>query len=169
LLLRAVDRKFTYGRVRREGRADYRGLLRHRGGRLARRFAAKGGAPRPARPPGRAARGALATELRGGGVIRAAHLACDVTNDSEVERAVSEAREALGAADVVVANAGFGVGGRVDSLTVDDFRRQFETNVFGVLRTIYATLDDLKQTKGRLAIVGSINGYLALPDRRRTR
>jgi short-subunit dehydrogenase len=65
---------------------------------------------------------------------------------------------------VVVANAGFGVGGRVDSLALADYRRQFETNVFGVLRTIYATLGDLKKTKGRLAVVGSVSGFFAVPS-----
>jgi short-subunit dehydrogenase len=65
---------------------------------------------------------------------------------------------------VVVANAGFGVADRIDRLTLDDFRRQFETNVFGVLRTVYATLADLKQTHGRLAIIGSVNGFIAPPS-----
>ena len=94
---------------------------------------------------------------------RALVLACDVTRDGELERAVAQVRDALGRIDVVVANAGFGVVGRVDRLTIEDFRRQFETNVFGVLRTIYATLDDLKRTRGRLAILGSVSGHLATP------
>ena len=94
---------------------------------------------------------------------RALVLACDVTRDGELERAVAQARDALGRIDVVVANAGFGVVGRVDRLTIEDYRRQFETNVFGVLRTIYATLDDLKRTRGRLAILGSVSGHLATP------
>jgi short-subunit dehydrogenase len=38
-----------------------------------------------------------------------------------------------------------------------------ETNVFGVLRTVYATLDDLRRTRGCLAIVGSVNSYIPLP------
>ena len=59
-------------------------------------------------------------------------------------------RAALGKLDVVVANAGFGVSGRLERLTLDDYRRQLETNVFGVLRTVYATLDDLKKSRGRL-------------------
>ena len=94
---------------------------------------------------------------------RALVLACDVTRDGELERAVAQVRDALGRIDVVVANAGFGVVGRIDRLTIEDYRRQFETNVFGVLRTIYATLDDLKRTRGRLAILGSVSGHLATP------
>jgi NAD(P)-dependent dehydrogenase (short-subunit alcohol dehydrogenase family) len=53
--------------------------------------------------------------------------------------------------------------GPLETLTLDDFRRQFETNVFGVLRTIYATLDDLKRSRGTLAILGSVSGHLATP------
>jgi short-subunit dehydrogenase len=94
---------------------------------------------------------------------RALVLACDVTRDGELERAAAQVRDALGRIDVVVANAGFGVVGRVDRLTIEDYRRQFETNVFGVLRTIYATLDDLKRTRGHLAILGSVSGHLATP------
>ena len=104
----------------------------------------------------------VAAELeRAGG--RALALACDVTRDGDLERVVAQAREALGRLDVVVANAGFGVVGPLERLTLDDYRRQFETNVFGVLRTIYATLDDLKRSRGRLVIIGSVSGHVATP------
>ncbi|HEV8143026.1 MAG TPA: SDR family NAD(P)-dependent oxidoreductase [Methylomirabilota bacterium] len=105
---------------------------------------------------------ALAAELTKGG-RRALVLACDVTRDGELERAAAQTREAFGRIDVVVANAGFGVVGPVERLTLDDYRRQFETNVFGVLRTIYATLDELKRTRGHLAVLGSVSGHLATP------
>jgi len=87
----------------------------------------------------------------------------DVTRDEDLPRAVAAARTALGPIDIVVADAGFQVTGRVDELTLGDFRRQFETNVFGVLRTIYATLDDLVVRRGRLVVIGSQLGYVALP------
>jgi short-subunit dehydrogenase len=64
---------------------------------------------------------------------------------------------------VVVANAGFGVVGPVERLTLDDYRRQFETNVFGVLRTVQATLPHLKTVRGQLVILGSVAGYVATP------
>lgn len=76
---------------------------------------------------------------------------------------MASTREAFGRIDVVIANAGFGVVGPVERLTLDDYRRQFETNVFGVLRTVYATVEDLKRTRGRLAILGSVSGHLATP------
>jgi len=105
---------------------------------------------------------ALAREIEAAG-RRAVVVGCDVTRDGDLERAVAAAVERFGRLDVAVANAGFGVAGRLDELGLDDFRRQLETNVFGVLRTVYATLPELKKTRGRLAIVGSVSGHLPTP------
>jgi len=105
---------------------------------------------------------ALAAEIGKSG-RRAVVTPCDVTRDGDLERAAEQARAALGKLDVVVANAGFGVTGKLETLSIDDYRRQFETNVFGVLRTVYATLDDLKTTRGRLVLIGSVSGHVAVP------
>jgi NADP-dependent 3-hydroxy acid dehydrogenase YdfG len=88
----------------------------------------------------------------------------DVTQDGDLEVAVREAKLALGRPlDIVVANAGYGVVGTVERLSLEDYRRQFECNVYGVIRTVKATLPDLKETRGTIAVVGSVNGYVALP------
>ncbi|HEY8210267.1 MAG TPA: SDR family NAD(P)-dependent oxidoreductase [Myxococcaceae bacterium] len=105
----------------------------------------------------------LARELSAQHDVEALALGCDVTSDAEVAAAVGKAVERLGRLDVVVANAGFGVGGHALQLTLDDYRRQMETNVFGVLRVVYATLPELLARRGALAIVGSVNGHVALP------
>ena len=105
---------------------------------------------------------ALAAEIAKTG-RRAVVIACDVTRDGDLERAVDRTRAAFGKLDVVVANAGFGVSGALESLALDDYRRQLETNVFGVLRTIYATLQDLKKTRGRLVLIGSVSGHVGVP------
>jgi short-subunit dehydrogenase len=106
---------------------------------------------------------ALATEIRQAHGRRALVCESDVTLDGSVEQAVARARRELGRLDVVVANAGFGVVGRVEDLALEDYRRQFETNVFGVLRTIHATLPDVKKARGRIVIVGSVSGHVASP------
>jgi short-subunit dehydrogenase len=102
---------------------------------------------------------ALARELPGGALA----LACDVDQDGDVERAFAAALREHGRIDVVVANAGFAVSGSVERLPMSEFRRQLETNVYGALRTAKAAIGPLRSTRGRLAIVGSVNGYVSLP------
>ncbi len=94
---------------------------------------------------------------------RALAVAADVTQDGDIERAVVLAVQRFGRLDVAVANAGFGVAGRVERLTVDDFRRQLEVNVFGVLRTLYAALAELERSAGVFVVMGSVAGYLPGP------
>jgi short-subunit dehydrogenase len=94
---------------------------------------------------------------------RALAVRCDVTRDGDLEAAVSKARDAFGRIDHVIANAGFGVVGPFWKLGLEDYRRQFETNVFGVLRTVAATREELMATRGCLAIIGSVNGYVPFP------
>ena len=60
-------------------------------------------------------------------------VACDVTQRASVDAAVARVAEAFGGIDVAVANAGFGVGGLFVQVDTDGFRRQFDTNVFGVI------------------------------------
>jgi short-subunit dehydrogenase len=90
-------------------------------------------------------------------------VACDVTRDGALERAAAETVRHWGKLDVAIANAGFGVVGPLKKLSLEDYRRQFETNVFGVLRTIYAALPEIEKTKGTIAIMGSISGWGAAP------
>jgi short-subunit dehydrogenase len=104
----------------------------------------------------------LACDLKAAG-RRTLALTCDVGRDGDLEAAVGRVEAELGPIDVLVANAGFGVSGEFAALTLADYRRQFETNVFGVIRTIHAGLDQLRRTRGRLVIIGSVNGYVAPP------
>jgi short-subunit dehydrogenase len=90
-------------------------------------------------------------------------VACDVTRDGDLEQAVAESVRQWGKLDVAVANAGFGVVGPLKKLSIDDYRRQLETNVFGVLRTIYAALPEIEKTRGNIVIMGSISGWGAAP------
>jgi short-subunit dehydrogenase len=104
----------------------------------------------------------LATGLEAAGHPALA-VACDVTRDGDLEAAVAAAVERFGHLDVAVANAGFGVPGNIADLGLDDFRRQFETNVFGVLRTLYAALPELRRNRGTLVLIGSVSGHVATP------
>jgi short-subunit dehydrogenase len=104
----------------------------------------------------------LAKEIRSGGGAAVA-VSGDVTCDGDLERVAEAARREFATIDVVVANAGFGVNGLVQDLVLDDYRRQFETNVFGVLRTFYATVEDLRKSRGSFVIIGSVSGHVATP------
>ncbi len=110
---------------------------------------------------------ALASELsapREGQSPRILAIEADVARDGDIERAVAQTHEAIGPIDIVVANAGISVIGPLMKLSLDDHRRQLETNLFGVLRTFIATRDDLQQQRGCIAVVGSVNGYLTVPN-----
>ena len=105
----------------------------------------------------------LAQEIAGSGAENPLAIECDVTRDGDLERAVSAAVARWGRLDIAIANAGFGVIGALKRLSVEDYRRQFETNVFGVLRTIYAALPEVEKSRGRIVIIGSVAGWGATP------
>lgn len=89
--------------------------------------------------------------------------AADVTREGDVARII-EALSARGVGvDRVYANAGFGVAGTLQNLSLADYRRQFETNVFGLLATIYETLPALRVSCGQLVLIGSVAGHVAAP------
>ena len=140
---------------------DHRCQRRHGHGDGARvRSAGRGGCGLG--PPGRERLEALAGELRGQGG-RAIAVPCDVSDESSVKGAIDKLVAEWGSLDVVVANAGFGVSGAIDSLSLEDWRRQFDTNVMGVVATVIHALPHLKKTRGRIALVGSVSAMLAVP------
>ncbi len=105
----------------------------------------------------------LAQRIAAAGKPRPLVVPCDVAHDGDVQSAVAESVRQWGKLDVVIANAGFGVVGAMKRLSLEDYRRQFETNVFGVLRTIYAALPEIEKTKGNIAVIGSVSGWTASP------
>lgn len=106
---------------------------------------------------------ALANELRAAGAEVSVHVG-DVTIEGDIARVVKEFNSRGITIDLVYANAGYGVAGPLPRLSLEDYRRQFETNVFGLLRTIYETLDVLRESRGRLVLVGSVAGHVAAPS-----
>jgi len=87
----------------------------------------------------------------------------DVTLEGATARAAEFARERFGGLDLLFANAGFGVAGQLEELSLDDYRRQFECNVFGAIRTVKEALPELERRHGAIGVVGSVNGYVAIP------
>jgi short-subunit dehydrogenase len=102
----------------------------------------------------------LAAELRAGGGKASAHRG-DVTADGSLSAVIEDLAAQGLTPSIVVANAGFGVVGNAARLRIDDYQRQFDTNVFGVLRTLHETLPALQRTQGRFVIMGSVAGHLS--------
>lgn len=105
---------------------------------------------------------ALAEELTGRG-SRSIAVVGDVNQDGDLERAVEQALSEFGRLDVTVANAGILVRGPMVKLTLDDYRRQIETNTFGALRTVIASIPALRETRGRIVVIGSLIGLISVP------
>jgi len=84
---------------------------------------------------------------------------CDVTDEASVDAAVREIIDAFGRLDVVVANAGMSVTGKVVDLSAADWRRQLDVNVVGAALTARYAIPHLVQTRGRLALVASVIHY----------
>lgn len=85
---------------------------------------------------------------------------CDVTDEGAVLAAADRIADHGGKLDTVVANAGFGVAGRFEKLELADWRRQFDVNVFGAISTVKASLPHLRESRGRIGLVGSVMAYI---------
>jgi NAD(P)-dependent dehydrogenase (short-subunit alcohol dehydrogenase family) len=91
-------------------------------------------------------------------------LPLDVTSTESVEAAVAAVHEACGRLDAVVNNAGYGVDGVFESMDDELIRRQFETNVFGLMRVTRAVLPLLRQQQGGTIVqVSSMGGRVTFP------
>ena len=88
---------------------------------------------------------------------------CDVTKKEDLESAIALAHQNFGPVEIVIANAAIPMVGTFNFLTMENYRTVFETNVFSMLQTCYTALEDLKQTKGTLVLIGSISAYMASP------
>ncbi len=88
----------------------------------------------------------------------------DVTNDRSVKDAVNKVLDEKKTIDVLVNNAGYGLMGCVEDLSIEEVKAQFETNVFGVIRVTQAVLPVMrKQKNGVIINVSSIAGRVAFP------
>jgi NAD(P)-dependent dehydrogenase (short-subunit alcohol dehydrogenase family) len=105
---------------------------------------------------------AAAAELEGLGA-KAGAFPCDVTEEEQVAATVEAVVERFGGLDVAIANAGFSVAGRVSKLSADEWRRQLDVNVVGAAMTAKYALKSLRERRGRLALVGSVAGYICAP------
>ncbi|QKJ88738.1 SDR family NAD(P)-dependent oxidoreductase [Paramixta manurensis] len=91
-------------------------------------------------------------------------LQLDVTDRGEVFKVVNQAHKHFGRLDVILSNAGYGLIGAVEEVSLEDVRANFETNVFGTLSVIQAALPLLRlQGGGHILPVSSIGGVVTFP------
>jgi NAD(P)-dependent dehydrogenase (short-subunit alcohol dehydrogenase family) len=91
-------------------------------------------------------------------------LALDVTDEQSMHAAVASVERAEGAIGVLVNNAGYSQSGAVESVPMDAVRRQFETNVFGLVRMTQLVLPGMRrQGWGRIVNISSMGGRLVFP------
>lgn len=91
-------------------------------------------------------------------------LPLDVTNQDQIDSAVTQAFARFGRVDVLVNNAGYGLAGAIEEVSETEYMPMFETNVFGLLRVTRAFLPHLrKQRSGHILNLSSIGGLVASP------
>ncbi len=90
----------------------------------------------------------------------------DVSDDESVASAISAAAAALGGIDVLVNNAGIGAQGTIETNSLDEWRRVFDVNVFGIVRVTRAALVHLRRSPNAAVVnVCSIAATAGLPER----
>ncbi|MFN8698469.1 MAG: oxidoreductase [Flavobacteriales bacterium] len=88
----------------------------------------------------------------------------DVTSGEEVRDCVSHLIQAEGRIDVLINNAGYAIYGAVEDTTIDDARRQYEVNLFGLARVTQAVLPHMRgKRSGAIINISSMGGKIHTP------
>src|SRR5262245_8828953 len=92
------------------------------------------------------------------------YLPMDVTDEDSVERAVAELVRREGRIDALVHCAGVSLAGSFEDTTLEEAKRQLDTNFFGAVRVMRAVLPIMRtQGSGKILVIGSIGGLIGLP------
>lgn len=93
---------------------------------------------------------------------KAIAVTCDVTDEESVKAAMEEVFNTFGHVDILLNNAGVAVRGGVDSLSVEDWDKSFDTNVKGIYLACKYVVPKMKEQKyGKIVNIASINAVLA--------
>lgn len=87
----------------------------------------------------------------------------DVTDGASIRECVSAIIKQAGTLHALVNNAGVAMGGPVEAVSMEDWRKQFDINFFGAIELTQACLPLLRESKGRIVNMSSISGRIAFP------
>ena len=91
-------------------------------------------------------------------------LELDVDNKESMDNAIEKIMEQKGRIDTLVNNAGWGMWGTVEDVSIDEFKEQFETNFFSIVRMIQKIAPIMrKQKSGSIVNVSSVAGRIGFP------
>jgi NAD(P)-dependent dehydrogenase (short-subunit alcohol dehydrogenase family) len=86
----------------------------------------------------------------------------DVTKAEDIKNSVAKAVEEFGTVDVLINNAGYGLGGGIEEPSMEQIRTQYETNVFGLIAVMREVLPLMREQKsGHILNVSSVVGFTA--------
>jgi NAD(P)-dependent dehydrogenase (short-subunit alcohol dehydrogenase family) len=109
-------------------------------------------------------RDADADSLREAGTERLEPLMLDIADAGQIAAAAERIEaEADGGLDGLVNNAGIGVPGPLETIPMEDFRRQVEINMIGHVAVTKAMLPAIRRARGRIVFISSIGGRIAFP------
>jgi NAD(P)-dependent dehydrogenase (short-subunit alcohol dehydrogenase family) len=110
------------------------------------------------------ARTEAAAQRIGGTAENTLSVACDVSKRAQVDALVQAALKKFGRIDVLVNNAGFGLNDSVEKMDMAEFRRMFDTNLFGTIECIQAVAPIMRQQgSGDIINVSSVSGHISTP------
>ncbi|QOV18485.1 SDR family oxidoreductase [Blautia liquoris] len=93
---------------------------------------------------------------------KAIAVGCDVSDENKVKAAIGQVVDAFGHIDILLNNAGIAVGGGVDSMSVEDWDKSFDTNVKGIFLVSKYVVPHMKaQSYGKIVNIASINAVIA--------
>lgn len=91
-------------------------------------------------------------------------ISLDLTQDESIVKCVNTILEKEGRIDILINNAGYGSYGAVEDVTIDEARRQFEVNIFGLARITQLVLPGMRKNRsGRIVNISSMGGKIYTP------
>lgn len=88
-------------------------------------------------------------------------ISMDVTNEESMKNGIDLITKTEGSIDILISNAGYGSYGAIEDVAIDEAKRQFEVNIFGLSRLIQLVLPKMRENKyGKIVNISSVGGKI---------